>query len=126
MSTQTHEQYYVPAQSKWPIVATIALLVTFFGLGTWFNDLKAERAESSGPLIFFIGALLIQHWFNHSGLSLICLFHLLNQMMWSVSTQPPIVFRGRIGRLVLSSWTLRRTSGLLEHRSSSLHLPATQ
>lgn len=34
MSTQTHEQYYVPAQSKWPIVATIALLVTFFGLGT--------------------------------------------------------------------------------------------
>lgn len=48
----THEQYYVPAQSKWPIIATVALLVTFFGLGTWFNDLKAERAESSGPLIF--------------------------------------------------------------------------
>ncbi|MGE4405634.1 cytochrome c oxidase subunit 3 [Pseudomonas sp.] len=68
MSTQTHEQYYVPAQSKWPIVATVALLVTVFGLGTWFNDLKAERAESSGPLIFFVGALLIAYmmfgWFG--------------------------------------------------------------
>ncbi|NHC10008.1 cytochrome c oxidase subunit 3 [Stutzerimonas degradans] len=68
MSTQTHEQYYVPAQSKWPIIATIALLVTVFGLGTWFNDLKAERAESNGPLIFFIGALLIAYmmfgWFG--------------------------------------------------------------
>jgi len=64
----THEQYYVPAQSKWPIIATVALLATFFGLGTWFNDLKAERAESSGPLIFFVGALLIAYmmfgWFG--------------------------------------------------------------
>ncbi|EXF46619.1 cytochrome c oxidase subunit III [Pseudomonas sp. BAY1663] len=68
MSTQTHEQYYVPAQSKWPIIATVALLVTVFGLGTWFNDLKADRAESSGPLIFFVGALLIAYmmfgWFG--------------------------------------------------------------
>lgn len=68
MSPQTHEQYYVPAQSKWPIIATVALLVTVFGLGTWFNDLKADRAESSGPLIFFVGALLIAYmmfgWFG--------------------------------------------------------------
>jgi cytochrome c oxidase subunit 3 len=69
MSQQTtHEQYYVPDQSKWPIIATIALLVTFYGLGSWFNDLKAGRDESSGPMIFFVGALLIAYmmfgWFG--------------------------------------------------------------
>ena len=68
MSTETHEQYYVPAQSKWPIIATVALLVTVYGLASWFNDLKAERADSNGPLIFFVGALLIAYmmfgWFG--------------------------------------------------------------
>ncbi|HYQ38828.1 MAG TPA: cytochrome c oxidase subunit 3 [Pseudomonas sp.] len=55
----SHEQYYVPEQSKWPIIASIGLLVTVFGLGTWFNDLKAARTGSLGPLIFFVGALLL-------------------------------------------------------------------
>ena len=63
-----HEQYYVPAQSKWPIIATVALLVTMFGLGTWFNDLKVARAGSHGPWIFLVGALLIAYmmfgWFG--------------------------------------------------------------
>ena len=66
--TTTHENYYVPAQSKWPIVGTLALLTTVFGLGSWFNDLKAGRDEISGPIIFFIGALLIAYmmfgWFG--------------------------------------------------------------
>lgn len=64
----THEQYYVPAQSKWPIVATLGMLITVFGLGTWFNDMKAARADSHGPLIFFIGALFLAYmlfgWFG--------------------------------------------------------------
>ena len=63
-----HEPYYVPAQSKWPIVGTVALLTTFYGLGTWFNDLKAGRDEITGPLIFFVGALLVAYmmfgWFG--------------------------------------------------------------
>ena len=63
-----HEQYYVPAQSKWPIIATLGLLITVFGLGTWFNDLKAERADSNGPLIFFVGGLFLAYmlfgWFG--------------------------------------------------------------
>jgi cytochrome c oxidase subunit 3 len=28
----THEHYYVPAQSKWPIIATIGMFITVFGL----------------------------------------------------------------------------------------------
>ncbi|MBX8530015.1 cytochrome c oxidase subunit 3 [Pseudomonas cichorii] len=64
----SHEHYYVPAQSKWPIIATLALLVTMFGLGTWFNDLKEGRPESNGPLIFFVGGLLVAYmmagWFG--------------------------------------------------------------
>ncbi|MFH6568978.1 MULTISPECIES: cytochrome c oxidase subunit 3 [Pseudomonas] len=64
----THDQYYVPAQSKWPIIASVGLLVTVYGLGTWFNDLKAARPESHGPLIFFIGALIVAYmmfgWFG--------------------------------------------------------------
>ena len=65
--SQTHEQYYVPAQSKWPIIATIGLSTTLYGLGAWFNDLSAERAESNGPLIMFVGALFLAYmlhgWF---------------------------------------------------------------
>jgi len=63
----SHEQYYVPAQSKWPIIASLGLLTTVYGLGTWFNDLKAERADSHGPLILLVGALLVVYmlfgWF---------------------------------------------------------------
>ncbi len=64
----THEQYYVPTQSKWPIIATFGMLTTMYGLGTWFNDLKAARPDSHGPLIFFIGGLLLAYmlfgWFG--------------------------------------------------------------
>ena len=64
----THEHYYIPAQSKWPIIATIGMLVTVYGLAVWFNDLKAARPESHGPLIFFVGGLLVAYmlfgWFG--------------------------------------------------------------
>jgi cytochrome c oxidase subunit 3 len=64
-----HEQYYVPSQSKWPIVATLGLLITMYGLGTWFNDMKAERMDSNGPMIFFVGTLIVAYmlfgWFGN-------------------------------------------------------------
>ena len=64
----THEHYYVPAQSKWPIIATLGMFVTVYGLATWFNDLKAARPDSHGPLIFFVGGLLVAYmlfgWFG--------------------------------------------------------------
>ncbi|MBS7662787.1 cytochrome c oxidase subunit 3 [Pseudomonas lalucatii] len=65
----SHEQYYVPAQSKWPIIATLGLLISVYGVGTWFNDVKAERADSNGPLLFFIGSLFLAYmlfgWFGN-------------------------------------------------------------
>ena len=64
----THEQYYVPAQSKWPIIATIGMATTVYGLAVWFNDISAQRAESNGPLIFAIGGLFLAYmlfgWFG--------------------------------------------------------------
>ena len=64
----THDTYYVPAQSKWPIIATLGMLITVYGLAVWFNDLKAARPESHGPWIFFVGGLLLAYmlfgWFG--------------------------------------------------------------
>lgn len=63
----THEHYYVPAQSKWPIIATVGMFITMYGLGTWFIDLKAGR-ESHGPIFFAIGGLIVAYilfgWFG--------------------------------------------------------------
>ncbi|MGX5217354.1 MULTISPECIES: cytochrome c oxidase subunit 3 [Pseudomonas] len=64
----SHETYYVPSQSKWPIIATLGMLISVFGVGTWFNDMSAERPDSHGPLIFFIGGLFLAYmlfgWFG--------------------------------------------------------------
>lgn len=65
---QAHERYYVPAQSKWPIIATVGMLITMAGLGTWFNDLKAARPQSHGPLMLCVGGLILAYmlfgWFG--------------------------------------------------------------
>ncbi|HBX56793.1 cytochrome c oxidase subunit 3 [Pseudomonas sp. UBA2684] len=65
----SHEQYYVPAQSKWPIIATLGMLLSVYGVGTWFNDIKADRPDSNGPLIFFVGGLFLAYmlfgWFGN-------------------------------------------------------------
>ncbi|WP_207884776.1 cytochrome c oxidase subunit 3 [Pseudomonas sp. 30_B] len=65
----THDPYYVPAQSKWPIIATIGMLVTMFGVGTWMNDMSAGKAQSHGPWIFFAGGLILAYmlfgWFGN-------------------------------------------------------------
>ena len=55
----SHERYYVPEQSQWPIIASLGLLVSFTGLGLWFNDLKAGHDASHGPWVLFVGALLL-------------------------------------------------------------------
>jgi len=54
--------YYVPEQSKLPLFTALAMFLTVFGLGSWFNGVD------SGPLIFAAGFLLMAgvmySWFS--------------------------------------------------------------
>lgn len=51
---ETHEAYYVPAQSKWPIVGSIGLLTSVFGGGT----MMVSNGES-GHLVLLAGVLIL-------------------------------------------------------------------
>lgn len=51
---ETHEAYYVPAQSKWPIVGAIGLLTSVYGGGT----LMVSDGES-GQLVLIAGLLIL-------------------------------------------------------------------
>ncbi len=37
MATQTHDHYYVPHGSHWPIVGSVGLLLTMVGVSVWLN-----------------------------------------------------------------------------------------
>ncbi|MCU1109558.1 cytochrome c oxidase subunit 3 [Stenotrophomonas maltophilia] len=54
--------YFVPAQSKWPFVGSIAMMVTMVGVASWLND------ASWGRWTFYIGiamlALTLFWWFS--------------------------------------------------------------
>ena len=53
--------YFVPHDSKWPVFASVALFILFFGLASWFNEV------SWGRTMFFVGAagliLILFKWF---------------------------------------------------------------
>ncbi|WP_045856471.1 cytochrome c oxidase subunit 3 [Teredinibacter purpureus] len=63
---QQHETYYVPEQSKLPILASIGLFLTVFGLANWLNDVAADK-DGSGALISLLGFILLSavlfNWF---------------------------------------------------------------
>ncbi|MGB7389317.1 cytochrome c oxidase subunit 3 [Pseudomonas neustonica] len=64
----SHETYYVPAQSKWPIIASVGLLLTVFGGGSMINGMSSGTGSAAGKWIFFAGALTIAYmmfgWFS--------------------------------------------------------------
>ena len=62
-SPEKHELYYVPDQSKWPIVGAIALLVSVFGAGTLMNGLSNGSGASPGNYILYAGLLLLAWMF---------------------------------------------------------------
>ncbi len=53
--------YYVPEQSKWPIIASIALFLTVYGAGNMMNDMT-HGTESNVLFIFFVGALMVAYF----------------------------------------------------------------
>ncbi len=65
----TPQSYYVPAQSKWPIIATIGLALTLFGAGSIMNDSSAGRETGGSWLIFLAGSLIMAYmlfgWFGN-------------------------------------------------------------
>ena len=54
--------YYVPAKSRWPIWASVALFITMVGFGSWLNEV------SWGKTVFLLGvaflAVIIFKWFS--------------------------------------------------------------
>ncbi|GGC11319.1 cytochrome c oxidase subunit III [Marinobacterium zhoushanense] len=73
-----HASYYVPAQSRWPILASVALFLLAFGAATLVNGLTAKSGAGPGLLMVLGGALLLSlilvGWFanviqeSHAGL----------------------------------------------------------
>lgn len=57
-----HATYYVPEQSRLPLLMALALMVMVFGLGTWFNRVDG------GPFLFICGLILFAavmwSWFS--------------------------------------------------------------
>ncbi|MFC6671016.1 cytochrome c oxidase subunit 3 [Marinobacterium aestuariivivens] len=51
--------YYVPPQSRWPILASIALFLLAFGAGNLINALSAGSSTTLGGLLLGLGALLM-------------------------------------------------------------------
>lgn len=61
--------YYVPAQSKWPIIASSGLFLTLVGAGMMMNDMSAGVEDSNAHYVFFAGGLVMAYmffgWFSH-------------------------------------------------------------
>lgn len=65
----TEQTYYVPEQSKWPIIATVGLLCTMAGIGSIMVNSSAGESTTTSWVIFFIGAMIMAYmlfgWFGN-------------------------------------------------------------
>ena len=58
MTTTTHQKYYVPHDSAWPIVGALALLLIGYGAATWISQLDQPDART-GPWVLAAGVALL-------------------------------------------------------------------
>lgn len=68
MTTKEYESYYVPAQSKWPIIGAIALFLIAIGAGSYVSNLNNEDSSGGGYILIAGIALVIYMmfgWFNN-------------------------------------------------------------
>jgi cytochrome c oxidase subunit III len=68
MTTKEYESYYVPAQSRWPIVGALALFMIAFGAGNYVTDIHNNTTGFGGYLLLAGIALVIFMvcgWFNN-------------------------------------------------------------
>ena len=66
MSTQS---YYVPHQSRWPILASISLFLMAIGAGGYINSLGSEEGSGLSGFSLLIGSLflaaILVGWFRN-------------------------------------------------------------
>ena len=69
MAQASKGTYYVPVQSKWPIIASIGLFTTLLGAGILLNNMSAGVEDTFAHYIFFGGVLIMTYmligWFGH-------------------------------------------------------------
>jgi cytochrome c oxidase subunit 3 len=67
MTTKEYENYYVPAQSHWPIVGSVALFLIAFGAGGTVHQLKAGGEGWGYVLLAGLALVLIMMfgWFSN-------------------------------------------------------------
>ena len=58
MSTTTHQKYYVPHDSAWPIVGALALLLIGYGAALWLSQLDQPDGRI-GPWVLAAGVALL-------------------------------------------------------------------
>ncbi len=67
MSDNNYQTYYVPAQSRWPIVGAIALFFLAFGAGTLMNDIRTGE-PGYGKWMIYAGLVIVLYfvwgWFR--------------------------------------------------------------
>ncbi|TBW56490.1 cytochrome c oxidase subunit 3 [Marinobacter halodurans] len=65
----TENSYYVPEQSKWPIIATIGLLTTLASTGSIMVNADKGESTTASWVMFFIGAMIMAYmlfgWFGN-------------------------------------------------------------
>ncbi len=63
------QSYYVPEQSRWPILASVALFMMAYGGGSLINSLSANTGGGGGLLMLLAGALgmglVLLGWFSN-------------------------------------------------------------
>src|SRR5690606_3405147 len=66
---EPHQAYYVPAQSKWPIIGAVGLFLTVYGAGTIMMRSTAGDETTAGWWVFLIGSLVMAYmlfgWFSN-------------------------------------------------------------
>ena len=62
------QSYYVPEQSKWPIIATVGLGVTLYGVASIMVNARQGESTTGSWVMFLIGALIMAYmlfgWFG--------------------------------------------------------------
>ena len=55
----TYQNYYVPADSKLPIFASLGLFLTVFGMGNMFNEMTAGADTTFGTMVLLLGGVVL-------------------------------------------------------------------